>query len=116
MNDDGLGNYTTTIDLSGINYFTFGQVTAVLSVDDLTENSISFYPNPADDFLTITTSQQGLKSISIFDLNGRLVKTINTNLSSHQNINVSDLQDGLYFITAQTANGSISEKFIVHRD
>jgi len=116
LTDDGQGNFTTVVDLEDGSYFTFGIEDTILSIDENEISPFSVYPNPASDFLTIDTLQESIKNIKVFDLNGQLIKTINTQISRTQNIDVSNLRDGLYFITAQTPRGSTTEKFIVSRN
>jgi hypothetical protein len=66
------------------------------------------YPNPATSILTVL--HQGIKvsSIEMFDLNGKLLFTINTNGQVEQSFNVSSLQPGMYIIQlnaeSQTSN------------
>lgn len=65
-------------------------------------------PNPTNSTLTITT-QDKINSINIIDLIGR--KTNLTNFESNK-INVSNLQNGIYFIEIVTENGLQTQNFI----
>lgn len=77
-----------------------------LGVNDITRMSIKIYPNPAKDFITIT-SEKALKSIEIYDALGRLIKT-----NSSNKINVSQLSKGNYLLKIKTDSGEVIEKFI----
>lgn len=74
------------------------------------DNSFVVYPNPAKDVLNITNSNNvDIKNISITDLNGRVVKS---QVASFTQINVSDLNAGVYFLTIEASEGKTTKKFI----
>lgn len=92
-------NYSTTV------------VTENLSVNDFEMlDSVTIYPNPVEDVLTIR-SQFNIEKIQIFNLLGKLIQEIKPSQNSHD-INVSYLTDGVYFINFQTENKKITKKFI----
>ena len=74
------------------------------------ENSISIYPNPTNSFVNLT-SRHVMESIKIFDIQGRLIvqKVLNTTQTS---INISNYENGVYFIEANSPSGSMTERFI----
>ena len=57
------------------------------------ENSISLYPNPAKENITLTADED----IFIYNNLGQIVKQIN-NPKGETTINISDLQNGVYYI------------------
>lgn len=83
---------------------------SVLSNNEFIETKFSIYPNPTSSILNISNSNNvEIKAISVFDINGRLVKNQNGALTE---INVSDLNAGIYFVTIETAEGKATKKFI----
>ena len=73
------------------------------------------YPNPANDYITITLSNKGLKpyvtndKVQIFDMLGLEILSVETGLDlSTQRIDVSHLPTGVYFIRI----GDKVEKFV----
>lgn len=66
------------------------------------KDAIKVYPNPFSDILNVSDIVN-VKSISVTDLGGRLIKTIEKPSSA---INLSDLQSGLYMITLYLKDGS----------
>lgn len=78
--------------------------------------SLAVFPNPSTDLVTI--SVEGLNAdlltlISIYDVNGKLVKTISTLAQSGQySIDVRELSPATYFIIAAGEQGSYSGTFI----
>jgi len=71
-------------------------------------SQISIYPNPVKNELFIKLNNLKVTKMSIFDYSGRLVKSINENVNS---INVSDLQQGIYFLKVSTENGESIKRF-----
>jgi uncharacterized protein (DUF779 family) len=76
-----------------------------LSTHEVSGNKkkIQVYPNPFSDVLTISDTS-GVKSVSITDTSGRLVRMIERPSSS---LYLKDLKEGLYFITLKMNDGSI---------
>lgn len=88
----------------------FSVTTASASVDSPLANSFSVYPNPAKDVLNISNSIGAeLLSVTVTDLNGRTVKQIN---SSVEQINISDLNAGVYFVNINSTEGSLTKKIV----
>lgn len=83
-----------------------------LSTESVTlENNITIYPNPATDIVTISnpTAIQ-LESFLIHDTQGRIVKK---SFSTSESIDISSLQNGIYFITIKSLEGAITKQLIV---
>ena len=73
----------------------------VLGIEDFAKNNkISFYPNPVNDNLNIS-SDATIKSIIISDLVGKTVRTIE-NEENIKSINLSDLKQGMYILSTDT--------------
>ena len=80
---------------------------------------INVFPNPANDFLTITLinlkNNQDV-NLSIFDFKGSFISTtlipVNSNDFKHK-LDVSNLKSGVYFINITTENEAIVEKIII---
>ncbi|MBS1534441.1 MAG: T9SS type A sorting domain-containing protein [Bacteroidetes bacterium] len=74
------------------------------------DNSISVWPNPAQDSVKITADDTIL-SIQLYDIQGRLLETHpSQNISS--TLDISKRANGIYFIKATTQNGSAVQKLI----
>jgi hypothetical protein len=73
-------------------------------------DSFLIYPNPTSSILNISNPNSvEIKNISVVDINGRIVKNQSDSLSQ---INVSDLNAGVYFVTIEAAEGKTTKKFI----
>jgi len=68
---------------------------------------LTFYPNPAHDFIHFSQSDDG--SFSIYALDGRLVKSG----TLQDQITVSDLKSGIYTIRVQTKDNQITKKLMI---
>jgi photosystem II stability/assembly factor-like uncharacterized protein len=87
----------TTISSTGINDF-----------DDDTRYKI--YPNPVNDKLFIEGCENELTNISILSLEGKLLKQIKE--KGMVQIDVSDLQDGIYLVKIVNSRIMITEKIV----
>jgi len=70
----------------------------------------SLKPNPVDDVLTLEGLSTEIFQVQIIDVNGRVLKQ--SSIISHLIIEVSDLQQGLYFVQIYNAEKSFIQKFI----
>lgn len=84
-----------------------------LSTDDFFATNFSVYPNPSTGLVNLASkNNMAINTIQITDLNGRVVRNINTNGVSETQINISDLTAGMYFLNVQTDSGSGTTKII----
>ncbi|SMC74986.1 T9SS type A sorting domain-containing protein [Moheibacter sediminis] len=93
---------------AGVNYFKLTQET--LSVQELSNNTFSIYPNPVKDVAIIKSSQL-VKQLSVYDLTGKQLVQKN-NVSD---INLSHLQTGIYLIKAVLADGAVITQKLVKK-
>ena len=88
---------------------------SILSNSDFNVTTLNFSvsPNPANDFINISNTDNILVSgISITDLNGRVVKQNSyVNISDIQ-VNVSDLASGMYMMTITSDKGTFTKKIV----
>jgi hypothetical protein len=86
---------------------------ATLSNNDfyVNDSKVKVYPNPTHDFLFIDTIEKQIQKIEIFDLQGRLIKTINENKNKYQ-IDISNLQSATYLVKLSTQTETQTVKFV----
>lgn len=83
---------------------------APLATQSWQAGKIAIAPNPVENVLNIqTTNNQKIKSVSIADATGKIVLTDN---SQNQSIEVSQLQQGVYFATVVTDAGTSTKKIM----
>jgi hypothetical protein len=75
------------------------------------ENWMQIFPNPASDRITIKLAEEGINTLHLIDLRGRVL--LQETLSGQNNtLNVSSLGPGVYFIRIQSNKGSVTKKLI----
>ncbi|MET3538236.1 T9SS type A sorting domain-containing protein [Chryseobacterium limigenitum] len=98
-----VGNYSGfTDDPEGT--FTINITNGTLGTSEVagTKNGIKVYPNPFTDVVNIS-DVNNVKSVSVSDISGRLVKTIDKPSSE---IHLGELKSGLYLVTLNMKDGS----------
>ena len=95
-------DYTVNITTSG----------ASLLENDL--SAITIYPNPSSDILNIdlSSANEEVKSISIVDITGKLIQTIDVLENANISLNVSSFASGLYHVKISSASNSIVRQII----
>lgn len=73
------------------------------------EEIIEVYPNPVSNQLNIDATQFSLREVRIINNTGALIKEITTDLNQ---IDVSDLPSGIYFINLVGEEGSVNKRFV----
>ncbi len=84
-----------------------------MNVEDISDRQaqIQIVPNPVQDsFMIKNIASASIKSISLFDTNGRLIRFINSNLD--QVIDVTNLESGIYKVLINTTKGKVTNSFI----
>lgn len=76
------------------------------------ENNLKYYPNPAKNELNINLSKQQSMDIQIYNTAGTLVHMEKTN-SKENSIDISKLQNGIYFVKCTTDQFKKQFKIIV---
>ena len=81
------------------------------------ENSLNFYPNPSIGILNIEIKNNPSKnnSLFIYDITGKIVKQLSFENSSTslENINLKDLNPGVYFLKLKLGEKILSKKIIL---
>ena len=80
-------------------------------IADVETQSISIYPNPANDRLFIEAEGK-IENIVIYDIYGRHQVTETPSHQEMTSVNVSNLNAGIYFVKINTKNGEIVKRFI----
>ena len=84
-----------------------------INVEEIAEESVSLYPNPASSVVYIESDMTGAAEATIMDMAGRLVKRVNISDMQNASISVEDLHQGLYFFMIQQDNIIIIRKITV---
>lgn len=96
--------------------FTFRWSTDSTSfIDEKEMNALSIYPNPANTILNVFSSQIDVDVIQVFNVFGQKVRADVIKDESSIKINVSDLPNGIYFVTVSCGNNIFKKKFVISR-
>lgn len=80
------------------------------------KHSISLYPVPATTTININNLPENIIRANIVSLNGQVVKVLQPEeLKATRRINISNLNQGIYFLIITTNQKNISSKFVVVR-
>ena len=92
-------------------------VDTTLSLDDNQLGYIAIYPNPAKSEININFASINNASITteilIYDLQGKILKTIHRNADAIQKVNTSELSNGVYILKINADNGEQSTHKLV---
>lgn len=89
----------------------FGEPT---STENFAKLGLNVFPNPVSDIVNITSPEANIQAVTITDLNGRTVKSINFNNVAETTVDASDLASGIYLMNI-TANGTVATQKIVKK-
>ena len=111
----GYGQPARPSDWNTITEIEFYKSDTSLSSNDFnTESNFTIYPNPVTNgILNIYTIINESYSVSIFDLSGKLLLK-KSNINSTQEINVSSLSKGIYFIETVIGNKKDVKKILIN--
>ena len=82
----------------------------MVGVNENEATMVSLYPNPASEQVSFVLENDA--QVSVFDMTGRKVSMVNVAAGNAQ-LNVSELESGVYFVNFRYANGSTAvSKFV----
>ncbi|MDR2204931.1 MAG: T9SS type A sorting domain-containing protein [Flavobacteriaceae bacterium] len=83
----------------------------LMAVKDVaTKSNLQIYPNPTSDIVNISSNNE-VKSITIYDMSGKMVKTY----AGAKEINISSLAKGNYVLQAHYANGGVENTKLIKK-
>jgi len=86
--------------------------TSTLSSIEFNTIDFKLYPNPTYNLVYLSSSQM-LDYYSIFNINGKRIKTETDLNSKEYKVNVSDLSEGIYLIKIKSQQSLITKKLII---
>ena len=121
--DDKIYKYTATLDkyynITGVLDYSYSKyhllprmesdIEVSNSVESVNAAAVSIFPNPAKDIISV--KGENISSVTIMDINGRVVKTVN-NLSLETTIDISTLTQGVYFVEIKNNNTTKTTRLV----
>jgi len=83
---------------------------SVLATTDFQKDGISIFPNPTSEVINFSLAGLENTPAIVMDMNGKIV--LNTRISIENNINVANLNSGVYFVQIEVEKQTVSHKFI----
>ncbi len=99
------GNYRT-------NEITKFYSDGILGISENLLENIAIYPNPASTVLNINNAKNA--NIQVFDILGKTIFS-QENISVNERINISNLENGTYFIKISMDNAVTTKKFLIFK-
>lgn len=90
----------------------YTEFVTTLSNDNFNPNTVSVYPNPANERLTIK-SLETIKNISITDMQGKIVYQNDFKEGNLQTIDVTPFAKGIYTISIAIEDNVVHQKLIL---
>jgi hypothetical protein len=79
------------------------------------DSAIKLFPNPANTSVTLNISNSSNYIFKIYDAMGREIETKMLNTNGLINFDISDFNQGLYFVTGISNSGRFTKSFVVQK-
>jgi hypothetical protein len=93
----------------------YDKIEDITSVKSTTVNSLAVYPNPVDNLLVISSSNETDSFAEFTDVSGKMMYAKRLDVGREHKINVSLFASGLYFLCIYDANGLASTFKIIKK-
>jgi hypothetical protein len=80
------------------------------SVKEKNGNEMMLYPTPAEYRMAVV--YPGMTRITLFDVMGRKIRTLDFPITDNKVIETGDLSTGIYFLSADTEEGRVTMRFL----
>ena len=88
------------------------QIIPYISIKELNlQKQISIFPNPSKDKVSIVSEGEKVVSVSIVDVQGKIIQKIRIN-SLKKEIDISSLDKGIYLLRMETEKGTVVKKMV----
>jgi hypothetical protein len=77
-----------------------------------TASKVVLYPNPSSDNIFIKTNNVPLINASIYDIRGRVLRTLNVYNTQDYKIDISNLEGAQYFLILNSETGTVTKRFV----
>ncbi len=106
---------TTTLRYYKIGNKTYGTKYTGITDPIFDSNPISIYPNPCNDYITLSNPNHSLFKTEMYSIDGKLLKQIPQSSSDKITLDVSDLSRGVYLLRVINNNGVSTNRVVVER-
>ena len=99
-------------DCAWVDNIQFPPTAIIVDVETVEERNVNIYPNPARDFVRVSTVNGQQSTVKIYNTIGMLVDEIEMS-SDEIEINVTDYNPGIYFINIRNEELNMTKKIVV---
>ncbi len=83
----------------------------LVSTNELADESVSIYPNPASGYLFIE-SKENWRTAKLINVQGQFIKEVGQ-FEMKKKIDLGDISSGLYFVVLERESGMVVKRFVV---
>lgn len=107
-----VSNVTGSDTMIRENYIVVGSI----GIENINGKNSYVYPVPASDKIYVSSEYQ-IKSIKLYDINGRVLRQWNTENSLYQQkeLDVTSIPDGIYLLNVETNKGQAVHKVVIFK-
>lgn len=109
---DAQGNVLIESDGNYGGGFTEAFSRGALGLDEVQISDVNVYPNPSTGIVNLS-SKSTIDGVKVYDITGRLVKTVSKLASDKTVLNLSNLSSGTYILKIQADNKVVTKKVII---
>ncbi|PKG43536.1 VPS10 domain-containing protein [Psychroflexus sp. MES1-P1E] len=109
FSDQEVNVYFGVQDLGPIKYNISFTTLSVVDPDLLENNTVDLFPNPTKDSFSVR-SRNSIEEISIYNMNGQQIREVR--YTTNQEINISDLANGIYIVKVKTSEAILFKRMI----
>jgi len=93
--------------------FSIDENPQTLSISETENTSVSIFPNPVVNKLSIKAPNHNIKNITVYDTRGRIVtEKAYSNTEESYNINLSKLKASVYFVNIETDKTTVIKQIV----
>jgi choice-of-anchor B domain-containing protein len=74
--------------------------------------NVSVYPNPTNNILNVVSPEAKVNTVEIYDISGRILRNIDLSTTTHYQIDLSNLQNAIYFVKISTEIGEVTKQIV----
>jgi hypothetical protein len=104
------GSFSSGSDCAWIDNVVFPAAQVIAKTNEVIANAPALYPNPNNGSFSIDLPEEDC-NIAVYNSLGQLVYR-QENASGLTNLHLEGMNNGMYFVTVQTANGTSTQKFV----
>ncbi|NRA11314.1 MAG: T9SS type A sorting domain-containing protein, partial [Crocinitomicaceae bacterium] len=114
IDNDGNLNMFVGQDLGGVFHFEADPNSEASVTQIELHDNVALFPNPSSNSITIASSESNLSEITIIDLSGKVVKSVEVSNAS-VSLDILNLSKGIYVVKITLYNGNVVTKKLVKR-